>query len=154
MVSISIYALSVNEYKGGKLVSTITRDAQVLVLASTCCNQSLPISLTSFTCDIDGCTVVLRWTTASEINNDHFIVMKSDDAMRFVQLKIITGSGNTSTERQYSIVDDNPFDGNNYYRLDQYDYDGAHTSSSMICALIKKDRRTIEWNILGQRIRQ
>ncbi len=77
----------------------------------------------SITCE-DG-TGVLRWTTASEINNDHFAIERSEDAINWNEIGRVTGMGNTNTQTSYSWVDMDPLN-NAYYRIKQVDYDGKY----------------------------
>ena len=85
---------------------------------------SLPIELISFEARKFGAEVILTWKTAVEINNDYFIVDRSINGSDFKQILTVKGSGNSSTERIYSITDKEPQSNSNYYRLTQIDYDG------------------------------
>lgn len=91
----------------------------------------LPIELVSFTGRVDDGTVVLKWTTAAEINNDFFTIEKSDDGINFESVGFVDGSGNSNSLISYEYVDENPFK-LTYYRLKQTDFDGAYTFSSII----------------------
>jgi hypothetical protein len=82
----------------------------------------LPIELTSFTGNCESNNVVLKWTTASETNNDFFTIEKSIDGINFTEAGIIKGAGNSSSSNKYSFADYNSFNGLSYYRLKQTDY--------------------------------
>jgi len=89
----------------------------------------LPIKLTSFTATIEGKKVKLNWTTASEVNNDHFNVERSSDGNGWKSIATVNGSGNSSKTVNYSAYDERPLSGNNFYRLKQHNHDGKFTVS-------------------------
>jgi len=86
---------------------------------------SLPVELLGFGAKRVDNKVFVDWTTASEINNDYFIVQKSYDAKEVIEVARVKGSGNSTVMHQYSSVIDDPFGGLVYYRLCQVDYDGT-----------------------------
>jgi hypothetical protein len=75
--------------------------------------------------------VKASWTTASEYNNDYFSVERSPNGVRWENLGSIEGSGNTSTQNNYSFIDENPLEGISYYRLKQTDFNGSSTYSEV-----------------------
>ncbi len=93
----------------------------------------LPITLISFTADKnkdDG--VLLKWITASEINNDYFVIEKSENGHDFSELATIDGAGNSTTNLHYSLTDDRPYTPVSYYKLKQVDFDGTTTYSKVV----------------------
>ncbi len=66
----------------------------------------LPIELISFTGETAGSKNKLLWTTASEMNNDHFTLEKSSEANIFQPVAVIQGAGNSATLLNYSFIDD------------------------------------------------
>jgi len=84
----------------------------------------LPIELISFDAQKFGADVILSWKTATETNNDYFIIERSFDGNVFEQILTKKGAGNSSVELSYTDMDLNAENGNNYYRLTQVDYDG------------------------------
>jgi len=90
-------------------------------------NNPLPIELLNFKSECmsrEG--VELTWTTASEINNSHFTVERSEEGIIWeVIADNIHGAGNSTEENSYSYIDNNPSRGLNYYRLSQTDFDGT-----------------------------
>lgn len=79
----------------------------------------------------DGKNIV-KWATSKEENNDHFDVLKSDDGINFSPVVTIPASTAATETKEYSFTDINPFPGNNYYRLAQYDIDGTKKLSEII----------------------
>jgi hypothetical protein len=86
----------------------------------------LPVELLDFNATCDNENVTINWTTASEINNDYFIVEKSTDMISFVQVNKTTGAGNSNSIKNYQVIDKNDSQ-TTYYRLTQVDYDGKTT---------------------------
>jgi Secretion system C-terminal sorting domain len=75
----------------------------------------------------------LHWTTESELNNHHFDIERSDDAIRFIVRGTVAGNGNSSSIINYSYID--PINSNSkiiYYRLKMVDTDGRPTYSKII----------------------
>lgn len=88
------------------------------------CPASLPIDLISFEARSTGDQeVVLKWVTASEENNSHFIVERSIDAREYEAIGVISGNGSTNSANSYTLTDTKAFYGLNYYRLKQVDLD-------------------------------
>jgi len=92
----------------------------------------LPIELTAFSANCDGKSVLVEWTTATERNNDYFIIERSDDAINFVEVARVAGAGNSIETLNYSYTDYGVHGGDNYYRLVQVDYDGTHSVSEIV----------------------
>jgi hypothetical protein len=92
----------------------------------------LPVELLSF----DGVAAsegnLLHWVTATELNNDYFILEKSTDADHFYSIARLQGNGTTLSENTYEYTDAAPQKTINYYRLKQVDFNGDHTYSSVI----------------------
>jgi hypothetical protein len=95
--------------------------------------QPLPIELLSFTGSNEGAYNRLNWVTASELNTDRFEVEKSTDRISMWKfLESVPAAGNSTTSLNYSIIDNQPVVGNNYYRLKIIDIDGTVSYSKII----------------------
>jgi hypothetical protein len=74
------------------------------------------------------CTVTVsflhHWATASELNFDYFDIEKSSDGKTFQSIAKVNGHGTTNERKDYSLEDEKPYIGENYYRLKSVDYDG------------------------------
>ncbi|MBK8807547.1 MAG: hypothetical protein IPO21_13255, partial [Bacteroidales bacterium] len=99
----------------------------------------LPVELVNFEASSDNHNVLLRWQTASELNNDYFVLERSTDGLFFIQLGQISGAGTTSTQQFYSYSDAGVSAGTYYYRLKQTDYDGTEKYSKVIAVTIVED---------------
>ncbi len=101
-------------------------------LASITASNPLPIELLSFTATPVNDQVALHWSTASEKENDHFTVERSNDAIAFAGILTMPGAGNSQSLLQYGDVDTSPLDGLSYYRLRQTDINGTSTVSETV----------------------
>ncbi len=97
---------------------------------------TLPIKLSSFNAKKDNSNVVLNWVTASENNNDYFIVLRSTDGKKFSEISKVNGAGTVNKVSSYQFVDRKPEIGVNYYRLVQVDVDGISSESKVVYATI------------------
>lgn len=85
----------------------------------------LPIELIGFTGECSNNKVVLKWATASEVNNNYFTIEKSNDGIVYYEIATINGAGNSTHTINYSYTDNAQNTGVVYYRLKQTDYNGA-----------------------------
>ena len=90
----------------------------------------IPITLLSFTAEVEDGHVKLDWVTTAEINNDYFDVEHSIDGINFTSISRIKGAGNSIQTLSYSTTHHTPLKGVSYYRLKQTDYDGKTSYSS------------------------
>ncbi|MFD2720762.1 T9SS type A sorting domain-containing protein [Hymenobacter monticola] len=92
----------------------------------------LPVELTAFLGKATSSGVVLTWNTASERNNDRFVVERADDQSdAFRAIGQVKGAGNSIQPQQYQFVDANPL-ALGYYRLRQVDADGKEEFSPIV----------------------
>jgi hypothetical protein len=99
-------------------------------------NVPLPVSLLRFNGQKVDATTVLNWATSSERNNSHFVVERSRDGKSFTRVSSNIESkglnGNSDVELSYNFTDTKPFDGHNYYRLEQHDLDQNMSLSQVV----------------------
>ncbi len=108
---------------------------------------TLPVELISFTAENKGKSVELNWVTASEKNNNFFLVERSSDMESFSSIGTVQGAGNSNERLEYSFVDENPGTSINYYRLKQTDYDGAFEYSKVIS--VNSDNKKVDLGTLA-----
>lgn len=99
-------------------------------------SAALPVVLTSFNASAQQNKIFLSWHTASELNNKNFEVQRSRDGNDFATIGIIAGKGTSSVPSDYSFTDVNPYDGINYYRLKQVDWDDKYEYSKIVSVKI------------------
>jgi hypothetical protein len=101
-------------------------------LASTNAGSSpLPIELLSFSAQLKNNFVELKWSTASETNNDFFTIERSTNVEHFEPILKRDGAGTTKELNEYTLIDPSPLYGRSYYRLKQTDFDGQYTYSAV-----------------------
>jgi hypothetical protein len=86
----------------------------------------LPVTWLNFDAQFNNTSkkVDVTWTTASEINNDYFEVLRSNDAVNFHVIGKVDGAGNSSLVKDYTFEDNNPLTGISYYKIRQVDFNG------------------------------
>jgi hypothetical protein len=110
------------------------KDGDITVVNATS-SSILPVELLTFTAKIDRNSIILNWITASETNNDYFVIEKTPDFKPFTrwsEVGYIDGQGTINSITLYEHIDDTPYRGLTYYRLKQVDFDGKITYSTPI----------------------
>ena len=92
----------------------------------------VPITLLSFTAVLHNREVFLNWQTTAEYNNQYFDVQRSNDGIHFISIGSVNGNGTTSLPHDYTLTDQHPITGINYYRLKQVDFDARYTYSYIV----------------------
>lgn len=85
-------------------------------------SSPLPIELIEFSANCKNDKIAIFWKTATEHNNNYFILDKSRDGLNWFSFQKIDGKSNSNVESGYEIYD-NEVNGVAYYRLSQYDFD-------------------------------
>lgn len=91
--------------------------------------STLPIELLEFTAEPAGNEVRTKWVTATEQNNDYFVVERTQDGVTFESIGTVDGAGNSAFAHSYELFDPDPLEGVSYYRLKQVDFNGIYTYS-------------------------
>lgn len=120
-----------------------------------CTTVPLPVELIDFTVSSHNTYNSIEWSTASERNNDYFIVEHSTDGNIWNHIGEVNGAGNTNSKQNYSIIDLDFPSKINYYRLKQVDYDGTinkHQTISIDNSLTKKIEKRV--NMMGQEVNE
>ncbi|SKC85616.1 T9SS type A sorting domain-containing protein [Ohtaekwangia koreensis] len=109
-------------------VSAIANNMRFTLGTSNATQTPLPVELVSFTVSPleQERKVEVKWTTATERDNDYFTVERSADGYIFQEVERVQGANTTNTKQSYSILDAMPFTGLSYYRLKQTDLDGNY----------------------------
>ena len=134
-----------------KAFNAFNCNEQTLVYLITT-NGALPVELLYFEGNAYGTANYLEWATATEHNSSHFVVEKSTDGWEWQLIGQLDAAINSTQELRYNLTDDNVMPVLNYYRLRQFDTDGANKEYGPIAIdnrqRIKQVVRTI--NLLGQ----
>lgn len=100
-------------------------------------NYALPVHLTAFNVKCIGTNAAVTWKTAQEQNSSHFNIESSADGMLWAAVGTLQAAGNSSSEKSYSFIYNNPGQ-KSYYRIAQYDRDGTVRYTSILrssCAM-------------------
>ncbi|MBK7228595.1 MAG: T9SS type A sorting domain-containing protein [Ignavibacteriales bacterium] len=97
----------------------------------------IPVELTSFTISTNGPDVILRWSTATELNNFGFEIERKvgsgqSSVGNFEKIGFVNGQGTTTQKNEYSFADKNMVEGNYFYRLKQIDFGGNFEYSQIV----------------------
>lgn len=104
---------------------------------------SLPVILNNFTATNEQSRVRLDWSTEIEIATDRFIIERSQTGQNFVAIADLPSQGSSTYGHDYSIIDDKPIFGDNYYRLKIEDLDGSYNYSNIRLVRIKSDETIV-----------
>lgn len=99
----------------------------------------LPIELLRFTGALNGNEVDLDWSTATETNNDYFIIERAGADGVASEIGMVDGAGNSHALIEYAFVDKTPLPGANYYRLRQVDFNGTFSYSNWVFVNFEPD---------------
>lgn len=100
-------------------------------LGNTDASSPLPVELIEFKARPVDDLVLINWTTASELNNDFFMIQRSVDAEDWEDVIKVNGEGTITTRKSYQVTDTQPYLGESYYRIKQTDFDGTISFSSI-----------------------
>lgn len=92
----------------------------------------IPVELVSFNAFVEKNDVVLKWNTATELNNMGFDIERKNENGDFEYVEFLRGKGTTSEYSSYSFTDKGLNVGKYYYRLKQKDFDGTYDYSKQI----------------------
>lgn len=129
------FAISAKRQGGGGMACFPTIDHIRITVNYT---ASLPIELMYFNAnELTNNSIELSWETATETNNDYFLLERSTDAISFNTVSKINGAGNSTSYIKYKFVDN--YKTTNkvlYYRLSQVDYDGKKETFKLLAVSI------------------
>ena len=92
----------------------------------------LPVELTMLYGICKDNVVELHWQTATESNNELFVVLRSFDGVNFEELGTVLGAGTTTEVQNYAFYDNDEKTGIVYYKLRQIDFDGKTKDSKIV----------------------
>lgn len=92
----------------------------------------LPVSWSDITSTRKGGIVTLNWSTATEINNSHFIIERSHDDSNWEEISEIKGAGNSNNITHYEFNDTQAPKSALIYRIKQVDFDGKVSYSPKV----------------------
>ncbi len=108
-----------------------TRSATFPYMGADEGSTTIPVELTSFSASYSNGIVTLKWTTATETNNQGFEIQRKSSG-DFVAIGQVSGNGTTTQIQSYSYTDNEVGNGTYSYRLKQIDFDGTFSYSNTI----------------------
>ncbi|MES2133033.1 MAG: T9SS type A sorting domain-containing protein [Bacteroidota bacterium] len=108
----------------------------------------LPVELLNFDGKCEQDEMVLNWCTASEKNNDYFVIEQSADGIDYKVIATVKGHGTAEEKHCYSVTA-NPVSDMNYFRLKQTDLDKEKTQKFKVISIAscrKNDRSVLITN--------
>lgn len=117
-------------------------------------NGPLPVELLSFSAELRGRDVVLKWVTATEVNNFGFEIERcrlnsenldyqtatGADIRDWKKIGFVRGAGNSNSQKSYNFTDTWPEAGRYLYRLKQIDDDGKIEYPADLQISVNEDR--------------
>lgn len=139
------YHYAVIEYNGWYSTSNYQTSGILTSSATT-----LPVELLSFSATLmNNDQVLLKWATASELNNDYFTIERSFDNQSWESIGNTKGAGNSHKTSHYQYADnlnqstDNTINQSTlYYRLKQTDFDGTSSYSKTVSVNLQQNELT------------
>ena len=92
---------------------------------------ALPVEITTFEANVNNGVVTLKWSTASEKNNQGFEIERKSNN-EFIKIGFVKGSGSTTQIQNYNFVDKQVENESYSYRLRQIDFDGTSSYSNVV----------------------
>lgn len=111
-------------------------------------SPALPVEWANFTAQKETERIRLDWSTTKEENNAGFIVQRSSTRNEWVNLAQVA----PDEKQKYRAYDDAPSVGWNTYRIQQEDYDGKKSYSSL--ATVFWGDGTAEWEVYPNPVQQ
>jgi hypothetical protein len=116
----------------GRMFSTTGAVSVYNLMAPSPPCSVLPVKLTSFSGACDKQKMVLKWTTATELNNKYFTIEQRDETFNWQVIGRVEGAGNSTSLQTYSFTAVQPDKALLFYRLKQTDFDGNYKYSEVI----------------------
>ncbi len=106
----------------------------------TDCIAPLPVKLSKFEARATPNSIMLEWSTESEINNSGFEIERSVDGVKFTDITFVEGNNDSQRKNSYVYEDKTAIKGQEYYyRLKQIDFDGKTEYSDVRFATVASD---------------
>lgn len=114
----------------------------------------MPVSFIDFDVNVSVVNQYdLRWSTATELNNEKFILEKSSDGQHYEKIAEVLGSGNSRSRNDYHFTySSEKYYSNLYFRLLQQDYDGKQEFLKLIQVHNLNEKQLVYPNLLQANI--
>ncbi len=103
-----------------------------IVYKTSMVSSPLPVTFTSVKGFQNNKNISINWKVENEINIDKYEIERSANSIDFIKLNSIAVTGLNNAYGSYSWLDENPIDGNNFYRIRSIDRDGTKKFSLIV----------------------
>jgi hypothetical protein len=131
VASISFTATASSHVLGLRGIISNVSSRGAIVIDNSFCVSPLPVELIDFTLTNENNHVLLTWKTAAELNNLSFHIQRYTKDETWQNIFETEGGGTTSSENNYSYLDQNAPSKLIYYRLKQIDFNGKERFSEI-----------------------
>jgi hypothetical protein len=114
-------------------------------------DESLPVTLSTFTAATSGDNVILKWRTETEVDNLGFAIYRSETKDgNYTKIAFVKGAGSTAMPTDYKFVDKKAEVGKTYfYYLEDIDIAGTKNRNDIIKVVVPaKLTQTIPRNLV------
>lgn len=87
-------------------------------------SASLPVEFSFFEVRRTASQIQLEWITATETNNDYFVIQQSFDGSSWDSLGVVNGQGTSLSPKKYTYRFIQKANSEMFYRIKQVDFDG------------------------------
>jgi len=115
------------------------------------CSSVLPVDIYYFRAETKNNYVELKWLVKNEKHLSHYRLEKSKDGLNFELLGNIP-SENSMTEKLYTFVDDNPYEGISYYKLTVVNLNNEDEKYILRDVLVQYEYQPFTYEIKGDDI--
>lgn len=95
-------------------------------------DQLLPITFTQLSFTQRNTVMLLKWSSATETNMEHYELERCSDAISFAKIGQVKALGNNSAVSNYEFPDFTPNEGKNFYRVKAVDKSGRAAYSPVV----------------------
>jgi hypothetical protein len=113
---------------------------------------ALPAEMINFEAKKNQQSVILSWSTISEINNADFQIQHATNGQDFKMIGQVKGNGTSNQIHTYQFEHKLPSIGINYYRIKQMDVDGTIKFSVIKPIVFSKSKIAIKTNVIANNI--
>ena len=129
-----VSSITITYFSGDDLAGTSNPSGQVIGISDLAWTGVFPVEFLDFTAKKSpvSSSVLLKWSTAMEVNNDYFSLEQSIDGRAFHEIGQVKGAGFSTEVENYEFEYLAPADLDTYYRIKQVDFDGSFSYSPVI----------------------
>lgn len=106
-----------------------------------------PVKLGNFSGTTTPEGIALSWKISSKTNNNHFEIERSRDGRNFTKIGSVNGAENPNS-LEFGFLDKNNLSGANFYRLNQLNFNGTNSHSSIIKVQTNFSNASLEVKLL------